>query len=902
MVLKIGFWNLALSLLLVSGLSAAEDAGGGADQLLQQEVAQLLIKEGLRKAEAKDLAASAARALELGQYDQARRLYQRAVELDPDDEDLRARLKEVERYLPSDMDSPASQMLHQQESQLIRQQAILAEIENFIGEAQRKYEEGISLARAATAADMDQALILFRQSQNAVQRTLLKIGGLSAAVDASAQRKAAAELGEKLLKTIETTAARRDELARQEALKQLDVRKGEIQKQEEDLRQAYLTRARDHLKKRQFSEALLLAQQVEKTHPMDMEVLSLIREIQSERQRFKQEETNIRYDWEKKKGATERAQDLVGTTKWITYPPDWVTMYREERIGRGEGAIGRELPEWEVDILKKLEVPISFDFTQVPLREVLLTLSQVIGVNIIPPSAFAVETRPAAPTIPREEREFMDFEDMFRDVGAGPAAGMGAPLAPAGPMVDLSERPVTLRVDNMRAGLSLKWVLTVTNKLLDYEIKDEAIQIASVEALKGGYETKVYDVSDLLTPVEDSPSAYTVNLPVGQQTTTAAAQLTVGAEEEISLAQIIQRIAPNEWGPDRGSIRQIGQNILSIRQTVRMHQLISETLKQLRAAQAIQVSIVTRNIMVQDEFWEQIQSYFPSFANILHDEKYTKNAGDYAPWLTPGPYPNYPWGVGGKLGSVLSPPSIFNAGRAGWGADYNWVSGMTQNVIPTTPPDIAAAGLRFELWQAGFLGNIESQWVVRMLKESDKADQVSATNVMTYNNRRAVISKITSVPYIQDYEESQGWILPVIRYESEGIISEITPAVSADKQYITLNLAFGLKKIQSLYPFVALSTEVAEGQTASFSVGLPVTTTIHDEGTMMLPDGGSVLFSCVNLETDERGRGGVPVVSDIPVLGKLFSGRGITRLKWTNLILINGRMLLLDEEEEKLSR
>ena len=66
-----------------------------------------------------------------------------------------------------------------------------------------------------------------------------------------------------------------------------------------------------------------------------------------------------------------------------------------------------------------------------------------------------------------------------------------------------------------------------------------------------------------------------------------------------------------------------------------------------------------------------------------------------------------------------------------------------------------------------------------------------------------------------------------------------------------------------------------------------------------IPDGGAILMTGLNANTNGRGRSGVPLLQDLPVIGNAFSNRFYQKDKESYSCLLNARMILLEEEEVK---
>jgi type II secretory pathway component GspD/PulD (secretin) len=70
--------------------------------------------------------------------------------------------------------------------------------------------------------------------------------------------------------------------------------------------------------------------------------------------------------------------------------------------------------------------------------------------------------------------------------------------------------------------------------------------------------------------------------------------------------------------------------------------------------------------------------------------------------------------------------------------------------------------------------------------------------------------------------------------------------------------------------------------------------------TVTLPDGGTILMSGLMLDNKFDAHDGVPFLSDLPIIGRLFGYDLKQRFKRNLLIVVSAQLILFDEEEAKL--
>ena len=86
---------------------------------------------------------------------------------------------------------------------------------------------------------------------------------------------------------------------------------------------------------------------------------------------------------------------------------------------------------------------------------------------------------------------------------------------------------------------------------------------------------------------------------------------------------------------------------------------------------------------------------------------------------------------------------------------------------------------------------------------------------------------------------------------------------------------------------VSQGTTIQEPITSSFSVYT----------TVNVPDGGTALLGGIKRLSEGRNEGGVPILSKIPYLKRLFSNSAIGRETTSMLMTVTPRIIIQEEEE-----
>ena len=88
--------------------------------------------------------------------------------------------------------------------------------------------------------------------------------------------------------------------------------------------------------------------------------------------------------------------------------------------------------------------------------------------------------------------------------------------------------------------------------------------------------------------------------------------------------------------------------------------------------------------------------------------------------------------------------------------------------------------------------------------------------------------------------------------------------------------------------------------TINATIQLPNTTTSVLTTTVTVPDGGTVLLGGLKTMNEQRTEYGVPILSKTPLLDRLFRNVGIGRVTTSLMLMVTPRIIILEEEEEKL--
>ena len=429
--------------------------------------------------------------------------------------------------------------------------------------------------------------------------------------------------------------------------------------------------------------------------------------------------------------------------------------------------------------------------------------------------------------------------------------------------------PVTLKLKDVPLRTALKYILP---KGYEYVIEGDIIHF-----YKQKMEMRVYDVRDILINLDDKePLKFDI-------TAAATSQLSLSKGAEITKAKdpsarvldlielIVTTVEPSSWsrstrvigasaaggqrsinipGQGEGSIvARMGQpGDLVVVNNKYVHKQIEDLLASLRSSQNLQVSIEARIISVTDKFFEDIGSNITEFFSekVSIDTGAKKGISDLVS------------GEGLQLSYFIFNDSMLK----------------------------------------GFL---------RAVQESKDSEILTSPRITLSNTQRGNIAVVKTINYIQSTSVSEGVVTPVIGTVPEGTTFDVRPIVSADRKYVYLEVTPSVFEVEEITPFTfsRLTTDATVGGTSQGTtvvppeqtVQLPTVNVSQVSVTVCVPDKGTLMIGGLGSINKENLTTGIPILSKIPVLKRLFS-RDQKNNKKSNLVILLKPTIIIKEELE----
>ncbi len=382
---------------------------------------------------------------------------------------------------------------------------------------------------------------------------------------------------------------------------------------------------------------------------------------------------------------------------------------------------------------------------------------------------------------------------------------------------------------------------------------------------------------------------------------------------------IVQTVASDTWAENGGGEAEISPfptNLsLVISQTQSVHEEIADLLEQLRRLQDLQVTIEVRFIRLSDDFFERIGIDFDMNINDMTDGFDDIAAGG----IYEGPRSS------GTVGTTLSATGDLPAITAD--LDLPFRQGSFDVAVPTfggfNPTQAATFGF-------AILSDIEAYFLINAAQGDSRTNVLNAPKVTLFNGQQAFVSDtsqspfvISVIPVVGEFAAAQQ---PVIVVLSEGTLMSIQAVVSDDRRYVRLTVVPFFSEIGDVDTFTFDGQTTTNNSTSSSStdadddgvnesasnandnntvvagttVQLPTFQFVSVTTTVSVPDGGTVLLGGIKRLSEGRQEFGVPLLSKVPYINRLFRNVGIGRETNSLMMMVTPRIIIQEEEEERL--
>jgi type II secretory pathway component GspD/PulD (secretin) len=380
-------------------------------------------------------------------------------------------------------------------------------------------------------------------------------------------------------------------------------------------------------------------------------------------------------------------------------------------------------------------------------------------------------------------------------------------------------------------------------------------------------ELRVYDVRDLLINLEDRKGAMTTleeATETEEGTTTGEGKDTFDRVREI-MELITGTIEPASWSINDGkgmiAAREGMLGDIVVTHTLDVHKEIEGLLASLRSSADLQIAIEARFIAVSDDFLE-------AYGHNINDADF--RGQDDA-----------------ERGGIFT------------GANDDFINTGTTNALG------AASGLNLTYQ---IFGGLFIEGFLKAVQESEEAETVTAPKITLSNTQRGTIKVVTTRHYVESFTIVSQTPQPVMKEIDSGTTFSVRPIVSADRKYVYLEVHPVITTVTidaldniTFNTAAAGATGAAEGGgIAANTIQRPETVKQELSVTVCVPDKGILMIGGLGTSSETKTSKGVPILSKIPIVKRLFSSdvtdKNITTAG--NLIILIKPTILIREEEE----
>jgi general secretion pathway protein D len=373
------------------------------------------------------------------------------------------------------------------------------------------------------------------------------------------------------------------------------------------------------------------------------------------------------------------------------------------------------------------------------------------------------------------------------------------------------------------------------------------------------------------------------------------------------LMELIQRtIEPESWEDLGGTGRMapFEANLsLVIYQNQEVHEQIQDLLDQLRRLQDLQITIEVRFITLQDDFFERIGVDFDF--DVRNTTPPPVANGSFDPNTA-----NSVVGLSGSDTGLLSFPADL---------DIKFDQNSFGSAIPTFGGFDPNTAMNFGF---AILSDIEVFMLLQAAKGDARTNILQAPKVTLFNGQTALVNDTAQrpfvtgiIPVVGDFAAAQ---MPVVIVLNEGTQLSVNAVASDDRRFVRLTLVPFFSQIGDVEEFTYEGTETTTSGTAvadptdpdrtiqdgavttrtGSTVQLPVFASTSVNTTVSVPDGGTVLLGGIKRLKEGRNERGVPMLSSLPFVNRLFKNVGLGRETQSLMMMVTPRIIIQEEEAQ----
>jgi general secretion pathway protein D len=596
-----------------------------------------------------------------------------------------------------------------------------------------------------------------------------------------------------------------------------------------------------------------------------------------------------------------------------------------DKIVNRKGATDRDgyKSKQELEIQKKLKTPVLPNYDKMPLSQVIDSLSKLAGINIyLDPRGLGQEgVEPDTPVSLTLSSE-VSLESALNLI-----------LEPLHLTYMIKDEVLKITSEQIRDGEMVRVVYNVADLVIPIPNFVPSSNMGLQGLINDAYANMPFsNGSRTSSPVAMVPTAPpggggtmpggTLAQQFGNSSAPGGSSVPIGggpgglggaanADFDSLIDLIVSTVEYDTWmenGSGEGEIQPFPTNLsLVVSQTQRVHEQIVDLLEQLRRLQDLQVTIEVRFIRLNDSFFERI--------GIDFDFNVRSNSSLTSASITPNYQgPSATVGISADPDGLADPLPDFTVDL-----DVPFRQGSFGLTNPQfgTPQTVGEFGF-------AILSDIEAFFLINASQGDVRSNVLQAPKVTLFNGQQGIVADtslrpfvISVIPVVGEFAAAQQ---PVIVVLSEGTLLTVQAVVSDDRKYVRLTLVPFFSQIGDVDTFTFEGSETTSTSSSTTEEGednnseeeseevirsgttvqLPTFNIITVATTVSVPDGGTVLLGGIKRLREGRNEFGVPLLSKIAYVDRLFRNVGIGRETDSLMMMVTPHIIIQEEEEERL--
>jgi len=204
-----------------------------------------------------------------------------------------------------------------------------------------------------------------------------------------------------------------------------------------------------------------------------------------------------------------------------------------------------------------------------------------------------------------------------------------------------------------------------------------------------------------------------------------------------------------------------------------------------------------------------------------------------------------------------------------------------------------------------FNDNLQLTFLIRATQTHRDAKMLTAPRITVLSGERANIRLLKNSSYVSDYEfeditSDESTVTktianPTSEWIQGGVTLNVTPTITSDKKYVVLLIIANYTQVNLDASSVVYSDTTGD----AYSITLPTSEVADVRTRVSVPDGGTLMIGGQKLGAEINKESGVPGMSKVPLIGRLFSNRSKVKDQDILLILVKPTIIIPQEAEQE---